>query len=138
VGVLVLTQVPPLCAQSQESAPAGRAPHRIPRTQFVVDIQQKAKSLENASGMRLGFQSFISAHNLSPDSVRYSDYLLIRLVFEATRDAGLWNVHWSITDQPPNSDNVWRRWHAVSKPSFWEPTATAECDELSASIRLSG
>ncbi|HEV2194749.1 MAG TPA: hypothetical protein VGR55_04175 [Candidatus Acidoferrum sp.] len=82
--------------------------------------------------MRLGFQSLISAHNLSPDSVRYSDYVLIRLFFEATRDAGLWNVHWSITDQPPNSDNVWRQWHAVSKPSFWEPTATAECDELSA------
>ncbi|HKW32425.1 MAG TPA: hypothetical protein VJN92_05445 [Candidatus Acidoferrum sp.] len=82
--------------------------------------------------MRLGFKSFIAAHRLSPESIRYPDYVLIRLLFEATRDAGLWNVHWNITDQPPNSDNIWRQWRAVTKPSVWEPTATAECDELSA------
>lgn len=131
-GVLFLTQVLPLCAQSQESTSSARVSNGISLSQFVVDIQQKAKSLENTSGMRLGFQSFISAHNLSPNGVRYSDYALIRSLFEATRDAGLWNVHWSITDQPPNSDNVWRQWHAINKPSFWKPTATAECDELSA------
>lgn len=131
-AVLFLTQLLPICAQSQDSASSLRASHGIPLSQFVADIQQKAKSLENTSGMRLGYQSFISAHNLSPDGVRYSDYVLIRLFFEATRDAGLWNVHWSITDQPPNSDNVWRQWRALKKPSSWEPTATAECDELSA------
>lgn len=131
-SVLFLPHVAPICAQSQESASSVRAPRGIPLSQFVADIQQKAKTLENTPGMRLGFQSLITSHDLSPDSVRYSDYVLIRLFFEATRDAGLWNVHWSITDQPPNSDNVWRQWRAINKPSFWEPTATAECDELSA------
>lgn len=131
-AVLFLTGVPPVFAQNQESTSSFRASQVIPLSQFVADIQQKAKSLENTTGMRLGFQSFVSARNLSPQSVRYSDYVLIRLLFEATRDAGLWNVHWSITDQPPNSDNVWHQWHAIKKPSFWEPTATAECDELSA------
>jgi hypothetical protein len=95
-------------------------------------MQEKAKSLENSSGMRLAFQSFTASHHLSSDGVRYSDFILIRLFFESTRDAGLWNMHWSITDQPPNSDSVWRQWKAVGKPSLWEPTATAECDELSA------
>ena len=33
---------------------------------------------------------------------------------------------------PPNSDNVWRQWRSVARPSLLAPTATAECDELSA------
>lgn len=74
--------------------------------------------------MRQGFQSFTAAHHLSSESIRYSDYVMARLLFEATRDAGLWNLHWSITDQPPNSDRIWQQWKASG--------ATAECDELSA------
>ena len=82
--------------------------------------------------MRQSFQSFTAAHHLSPDGVRYSDFVVIRLLFEATRDAGFWNLHWNITDQPPNSDRIWQRWRTINKPSLTEPTATAECDELSA------
>jgi hypothetical protein len=131
-AILLLTQAMVLRAQTHESASSTPASPRIPLSQLVGVVQQKAKSLESTSGMRLGFQSFIAARHLSPDSIRYSDYALIRLLFEATRDAGLWNLHWNITNQPPNSDNIWRQWHAVAKPSVWEPTATAECDELSA------
>jgi hypothetical protein len=82
--------------------------------------------------MRLGFQSFVSDHKLAPESIRYSDYVVVRLLFEATRDAGFWNLHWAITDQPPNSDRVWQQWKSVKRPSAVESTATAECDELSA------
>jgi hypothetical protein len=80
----------------------------------------------------MGYQTFLAAHKLSPESVRYSDYVLVRLLFEATRDAGFWNLHWAITDQPPNSDRIWKQWVGVRKPSPLESTATAECDELSA------
>ena len=82
--------------------------------------------------MRQGFKSLAAAHHLSPGSLPYSDYVTIRLLFEATRDAGFWNLHWEITDQPPNSDNIWRQWKSVRRPSVLNPTATAECDELSA------
>lgn len=82
--------------------------------------------------MKLGFAAFTSEYKLSPSSVSYSDYAIVRLVYEAARDAGFWNMHWSITNQPPNSDSVWRQWRAVAAPSFAQSTATAECDELSA------
>jgi hypothetical protein len=82
--------------------------------------------------MRQGFQAFTAAHHLSSQSIRYSDYVVIRLFFEATRDAGPWNLHWAITDKPPNSDNIWPQWKNVRSPSALMPTATAECDELSA------
>jgi hypothetical protein len=82
--------------------------------------------------MRLGFKSFTSAYKLAPDNVSYSDYVVVRLFYEATRDAGFWNMHWDITNMPPNSDQVWKQWRTVKTPSVLTPTATAECDELSA------
>ncbi len=82
--------------------------------------------------MRLGFQSFQSRFRLPADAVSYSDFVIVRLLFETTRDAGLWNLHWVITNRQPNSDNVWRQWQTVRKPSYTAPTASAECDELSA------
>jgi hypothetical protein len=100
--------------------------------QFVSLIRGKAKALEGSAGMRLGFQSFTSAHKLPPESMSYSNYVTVRLLFEATRDAGFWNLHWSITDQPPNSDRIWSQWQSVKMPSALASTATAECDELSA------
>src|SRR6266853_1275187 len=56
--------------------------------QLVSALRGKAEELEGSSGMRLGFHSFISAHKLSAENVRYSDYVVVRLLFEATRDAG--------------------------------------------------
>lgn len=82
--------------------------------------------------MRSSFQSFTSAYKLRPESVNYSDYVMVRLLYEATRDAGFWNLHWTITDQPPNSDNIWHQWQRVDKPASTAATASAECDELSA------
>jgi hypothetical protein len=117
---------------AQTPAQPAPSPQGVPLAQFLRTVREKAKTLENSSGMHLAFQSFLAAHHLSPDSVRYSDFVIIRLLYEATRDAGFWNMHWSITDQPPNSDRIWSQWKAVRRPSPSEPTATAECDELSA------
>jgi len=132
LAILIGTNPPTVFSQAPRSTPAASSSQTIRLSDFLATIRQKAKALESSSGMRAGFQSFTAAHHLSSDSVRYSDYVLVRLIFEATRDAGFWNLHWSITDQPPNSDNIWRQWRTVTKPSLWEPTATAECDELSA------
>lgn len=101
-------------------------------SELLTGIRSKAHALENSSGMRDAFRDFLAAHHLSPENVRYSDFVLVRLLFEATRDAGFWNLHWQITDQPPNSDNIWRQWTSVYSPQPARPTAIAECDELSA------
>jgi hypothetical protein len=101
-------------------------------SQFVSAIHAKAEGLANSSGMRNGFESFTQAHQLPANSIRYSDYVMVRLLYEATRDAGFWNMHWTITNQPPNSDNIWRQWKNVQNPWPQSPTASAECDELSA------
>lgn len=82
--------------------------------------------------MRLSFQSFTSAYKIAPGSISYSDFVTVRLLYEATRDAGFWNMHWTITNMPPNSDRVWSQWKSVKAVSPITSTASAECDELSA------
>jgi hypothetical protein len=130
--LLVVARTPQVCGQERKSAPPTSASSSATVGELVISVREKAKAFEGSSGMRLGFQSFVSAHKLAPGSIRYSDYVIVRLLFEATRDAGFWNLHWAITDQPPNSDRIWKQWKDVKRASVVESTATAECDELSA------
>jgi hypothetical protein len=70
---------------------AAQSSPAVPNTrlaQLIDTIRVKAKALERSTGMQLGFESFLSAHLLSPDSIRYSDYVLAHLLFEATRTRG--------------------------------------------------
>jgi hypothetical protein len=119
---------------SPSSGPASSQPTDFGH--FIAALRGNAHGLANSSGMQLAFQSFVNAHSLPPSSVRYSDFLMVRMVYESARDAGFWNMHWEITNQPPNSHSIWRQWATIRKPSPLEPTATAECDELSALFSL--
>jgi hypothetical protein len=120
------------CSQLRAQSPARPAPTNTSVVALVAGLKAKSKSLESSPVLHRDFDSFLANHKLTPGSVSYSDFVLIHLVFEATRDAGFWNMHWSITDKPPNSDEVWRQWKEIARPSYSEKTATAECDELSA------
>lgn len=121
-----------VCLVIGATAQARLAASSTSLAQLVSTIHARAEWLASSSGMHSSFQSFTSAHGLSNESIRYSDFVIVRLLYEATRDAGFWNVHWTITDQPPNSDRIWQQWLRVSEPSPISPTASAECDELSA------
>jgi hypothetical protein len=100
--------------------------------QLIGAIRRKATALENSTGMRLSFRSFTEAYKISPEKVSYSDYAVVRLVYEATRDAGFWNLHRTVAEQAPNSDRIWRQWQRVKTPSLSMPTASADSGELSA------
>jgi len=121
-----------MCAAQQEFRQTVPVASRTTLADLNNVICRKARNLENSNNMRLSFRAFSSAYKLPPKSVSYSDFAIARLLFEATRDAGFWNLHWAITDMPPNSDNIWRQWRNVGNPIAAIPTATAECDEISA------
>src|SRR5262245_51320933 len=112
-----------LRAQQSQRAVRSEGPNRTSLADFVGALQTKAKALEGSAGMHMGFQSFTSAYKLAPDSVNYSDYVMARLLYEATRDAGFWNLHWTITDREPLSDNIWQQWKNAKQPSLTKPTA---------------
>jgi len=126
--LVLLLAAASLCAADPVPVPATDTT----LAQFLAAIHAKAKALETSAGMKEGFASFTAHFKLQAGAVSFSDYVTARLLFEATRDAGFWNLHWVITDLPPNSDNIWRQWKTVRTPSPLVPTAIAECDELSA------
>lgn len=113
--------------------PQPGAPATSTVLQLTTMLRAKVKPLGSTAGMRSAFESLCKQHGLKEGQVSYEEFVLIRLLFEATRDAGLWNLHWTITDQQPNSDNIWRQWKGATGPlSYSKPTASGECDELSA------
>ena len=115
-----------------QSGPQNSPQSATDVSHLIAQIRAKAATLETNHGMRKAFHDFAAEHKIAPDSIRYSDFVIVHLLFEATRDAGFWNMRWSITDQPPNSDRIWSQWKNVRAPSVTAPTAIAECDELSA------
>lgn len=95
-------------------------------------VRAKARMLEGSAAMKDAFRSLTAKFQLQPATLSYGDFSVARLLFEATRDAGFWNLHWRITNQPPNSDAIWKQWKSAYAVSPITPTAIAECDELSA------
>jgi hypothetical protein len=117
--------------QTHAAAPADQT-ETTTFAHLEATIQTKSDQLAATPGMRNSFAWFTSERGIAPQSIHYSDYVKVRMIFEATRDAGFWNMHWTITNEPPNSDHIWQQWKDDERPSFTAPTASAECDELSA------
>jgi hypothetical protein len=114
------------------TAAAAEAPRTVSLQRLVEAVREKAGAAQGAPGMQLAYRSFLTANGLAPAEISAADFAVVRMLFEATRDAGLWNLRWAVTDLEPNSDRIWRQWAAVRHPSAAAPTAVAECDELSA------
>jgi hypothetical protein len=101
---------------------------------FVAALERVAAGLEREPAVRDDFDALRRAHGLADDADAYREYVRVRLVFESARDGGLWGLRWAITDREPTSAAVWSQWAAAGAPpeAGDRPTATAECDELSA------
>ena len=131
-GCALILLVPSLAAAVDPKPPQHISASEPTVARLVTEIRSRAKALESSSGMRDSFKSFTAAYKIDPATIHYSDFVIVRLLYEATRDAGFWNMHWTITNMPPNSDRVWSQWKSVRSVSPQIPTAEAECDELSA------
>jgi hypothetical protein len=100
---------------------------------FVDEVRRVADELASAREVERTYQAFLADYALTPNDVSIQSFSRVRLVFEATRDGGLWGVTWAITDRMPWSDAIWEQWRAVDFDAMdTEVTAVAECDELSA------
>jgi hypothetical protein len=105
---------------------------RVPVADLFGELRVVAHELEQAATVRRDFEELAGAHRLARTEAIFRDYVRVRLAFEATRDGGLWDLRWTVTNREPRSDEIWAQWHAASVPGGDAPTASAECDELSA------
>jgi hypothetical protein len=116
------------------AAQARAASHDV--AGLVASLKERAPALGRSAGMQRSFAALSVDYSLPPE--RYDDFVLVRLLFEATRDAGLWGLGWTITDREPESDAVWQQWKSFQRFEPARPTAYAECDELSALFAFLG
>jgi hypothetical protein len=103
-------------------------------TELVAELERVAEELAEQPAVREDYEAFVAAHGLADSDALWRDYVRVKLVFESTRDGGLWHLRWDITNENPNSEQIWRQWKRAKVPEGEAvlPTAYAECDELSA------
>jgi hypothetical protein len=102
--------------------------------ELLQAIATAARELQSDPVVEREYSAFLARHRLDRTLAPYDQYAVVRVVFEATRDGGLWGLVWNITNREGHSDRIWKQWQraAVPEPGEWGVTAVAECDELSA------
>lgn len=105
----------------------------ITLSRFNDEIGKHAKKAAGSSILKEEFRKFAAKNSLPSSEKSYMDFVKAKILFEASRDGGLWHIRWDITNQEPNSDNIWAQWKKQSGKDFnKKATAIAECDEISA------
>lgn len=119
-------------AEAEAELFAGRT--HVSVDELFAELERVAVTMQDAPAVRADYEEFREAKGLPHSEALFRDYVRVKLAFEATRDGGWWHLHWDITNEKPNSDQIWRQWKraAPSDDAAPRPTATAECDELSA------
>ncbi|ALN82275.1 hypothetical protein LA76x_4159 [Lysobacter antibioticus] len=135
-GALILSALSLSAAATPPTRPSAANTNISAEPNTVADLvarlRKQAEASQSSPAVRADYDALRSAQSLSAAQLPYADYAYLRLLFEATRDGGYWNLHWAITDREPNSDAIWSQWRARRGTSPTGITATAECDELSA------
>jgi hypothetical protein len=97
-------------------------------------LESMADEIASSPAVQADYEAFVQNHGLldSPELLR--DYARVKLAFEATRDGGWWHLRWTITNEQPNSEQIWNQWNGLTtiEQGATSPSAWAECDELSA------
>lgn len=127
-----------MCALGACLLASGRAfaGERTTLALLIAELQAVADAMEEDATVQADFEAFAEARGLRPTPALRRDYARVRLVFEATRDGGWWHLRWDITNRKPNAEQVFAQWR--EDPPLFDasgrplPSATAECDELSA------
>lgn len=132
LSLLLLGVAAHASAAQAPAKPAGRSDVDA----LVKALQKREPALSATSGMRHSFAALAAERSLPSEA--YDDFVLVRLLFEATRDAGFWGIGWTITDREPVSDAVWQQWQSFQGFAPARPTAYAECDEISALFAFLG
>lgn len=126
---LIATATPP-APRTASTTTSTAEPNTV--ASLVARLRAQAAASQSSPAVRADYDALLASQRMSAAQLPYADYAYLRLLFEATRDGGYWNLHWAITDREPNSDAIWAQWRSLRGATPTGITATAECDELSA------
>jgi hypothetical protein len=100
--------------------------------ELIAALEHEALAVADSEVIAADFHRLTEAHNLPQTDALRSDYIRVKLAFEATRDAGWWYLHSAHTSAPPRSDVVWEQWARWPGGQPIQSSATASSGALSA------
>jgi len=109
-----------------------QAVDRVTPQQLIAVLNELVPDLAKHPNIVKDYHQFLVDQGLKESELPYLDYVKVRMIFEATRDGGLWHLRWTITDLPPDATAIWKQWS--NNTGDHSITANAECDELSAML----
>lgn len=115
--------------------PLFEGQERVTVSELITELDKLVVPISESDAVRADYEALLAAKKLEEGDMSYLDYVRIKIAFEATRGGGWWHLEWKITNKSPNSTRIWEIWSEAEPPvgeAKVNPTATAECDELSA------
>jgi hypothetical protein len=103
---------------------------RVSPQQLIAALNGLVSGVSKHPNIVKDYHQFLADQGIKEADLPYLDYVKVRMIFEATRDGGLWHLRWTITDLPPDGKAIWDQWS--KNTGDHTITANAECDELSA------
>lgn len=125
---------PPVAPGPAKTRPLFEGQSTVTLDELLAELDRAAGQLAESPALRRDYEALLRANGLEHSEALLAEYVRVRIVFEATRDGGLWGLSWAITNREGNAKQIWKDWQESSVPSEenWGVTAVAECDELSA------
>ncbi|WP_437603204.1 hypothetical protein WMF28_16465 [Sorangium sp. So ce590] len=122
----------PAHAETCTSTERKALPDALPMRDFAMRLGARIDACATEA-RRPDAERFCAEHRIECSAARVRDFVRVRTLFEMTRDGGPFRLRWSITDRDPTARHIWAAWRqAPPLASSDAPSATAECDELSA------
>ncbi|MDG1478238.1 MAG: hypothetical protein P8R54_01540 [Myxococcota bacterium] len=99
---------------------------------LIDALEHEAQDVENSEVIAADFHRLAEAHNLPQTNALRSDYVRVKLAFEATRDAGWWYLRRTHAETTPSSQGIWEQWAKWPGGHPIQSSATADSSALSA------
>lgn len=115
-ALLALRLLAPAQGQIFGALPQLPAGETVRVDDVVAALREIADAQRDDPDVQADWAALVERHGLRDDDDARREYARVRLLFESTRDGGLWNLHWDITNQAPNSDAIWAQWRT---PMRW-------------------
>ena len=107
--------------------------NKVSFTELNDEMSRQIKKIANSPNLKEEYREFTAKNKLPVLEKLYLEFVRAKILFEVSRDCGLWHIQWDITNREPNSDNIWAQWKKLTGKDFTRKvTAVAECDEISA------
>src|SRR5262245_6974100 len=89
----------PAKAMPVEAPPVFEGREWVTLDELVTELDRVAEVVARSPAVRADYQVLLREHGLDDSAELWSEYVRVRMIFEAARDGGFWGLRWAITNR---------------------------------------